>query len=56
MKRIRNRKIFIMLFLCILLSGCGTDGGVNIDFLKGGREKVKETEGVDTGFRFMEPG
>ena len=56
MKRIRNRKIFIMLFLCILLSGCGTDGGVNIDFLKGGSEQVKETEGVDTGFRVMEPG
>ena len=56
MKRIRNRKIFIMLFLCILLSGCGTDRGVNIDFLKGGSEQVKETEGVDTGFRGMEPG
>jgi len=56
MKRQRNKKLFIVFLACVLLSGCGIDKGVNIDFLKGGSRQTEETESIDTGFRAMGPG
>lgn len=44
--------------LCMILSACGSDQGVQIGFLESGGEAAEETESVaaDTGFRIMEPG
>ncbi|WWR15786.1 PEGA domain-containing protein [Lachnospiraceae bacterium JLR.KK008] len=46
--------LFVLSLLA--LSGCGSAGGVNIDFLKGGTGEAAKTENADTGFRVMERG
>ncbi len=56
MKKRGSITLFLVGLLCMMLSGCGSDQGVQIGFLESGGGNAEETESADTGFRIMEPG